>query len=211
MRQNDVAADALRGQVTEAESAARRGVCGHRGAADLCGTQQRVSAPAGTGTDQHRPAAGEFTGTDRTDSWARIADIDRDAAVLETALSELLSRAQALADSAKGAADEAEALRAQEAIAVAEAADGRAALSALQAGLDEAGQRRITVRQELSEAQRKLEESEKDAKTNRRALNDAREEAQAAENIIQGHSLRMDSRRQKAESAQNIKQELTRR
>ena len=34
----------------------------HRGAADLCGAQQRVSAPAGTGTDQHRPAAGEFTG-----------------------------------------------------------------------------------------------------------------------------------------------------
>ena len=76
-----------------------------------------------------------------------------------SALSELLSRAQALADSAKGAADEAEALRAQEAIAVAAAADGRAALSALKAGLDEAGQRRITVRQELSEAQRKLEES----------------------------------------------------
>ena len=93
---------------------------------------------------------------------------------------------------------------------MAEAADGRAALSALQAGLDEAGQRRITVRQELSEAQRKLEESEKDAKTNRRALNDAREEAQAAENIIQGHSLRMDSRRQKAQSTQDAKQELTR-
>jgi len=94
-------------------------------------------------------------------------------------------------------------------VAVAEAADGRAALSALQAGLDEAGQRRVTVRQELSDAQEKLESSEKEAKQNRRALNDAKEEAQAVQNMIQGHSLRMDSRRQKAEDAQAQKLDLT--
>ena len=209
MRQNDVAADALRGQVTEAESAAGEesaAIAVLQTSVEHNNESLRRLEQELTSTDQRREnLQGQIDG-----QLARIADIDRDAAVLETALSELLSRAQALADSAKGAADEAEALRAQEAIAVAEAADGRAALSALQAGLDEAGQRRITVRQELAEAQRKLEESEKDAKTNRRALNDAREEAQAAENIIQGHSLRMDSRRQKAESAQNIKQELTR-
>ena len=209
MRQNDVAADALRGQVTEAESAAGEesaAIAVLQTSVEHNNESLRRLEQELTSTDQRREnLQGQIDG-----QLARIADIDRDAAVLETALSELLSRAQALADSAKGAADEAEALRAQEAIAVAEAADGRAALSALQAGLDEAGQRRITVRQELSEAQRKLEESEKDAKTNRRALNDAREEAQAAENIIQGHSLRMDSRRQKAQSAQDAKQELTR-
>ena len=209
MRQNDVAADALRGQVTEAESAAGEesaAIAVLQTSVEHNNESLRRLEQELTSTDQRREnLQGQIDG-----QLARIADIDRDAAVLETALSELLSRAQALADSAKGAADEAEALRAQEAIAVAEAADGRAALSALQAGLDEAGQRRITVRQELSEAQRKLEESEKDAKTNRRALNDAREEAQAAENIIQGHSLRMDSRRQKAQSTQDAKQELTR-
>ena len=209
MRQNDVAADALRGQVTEAESAAGEesaAIAVLQTSVEHNNESLRRLEQELTSTDQRREnLQGQIDG-----QLARIADIDRDAAVLETALSELLSRAQALADSAKGAADEAEALRAQEAIAVAEAADGRAALSALQAGLDEAGQRRITVRQELSEAQRKLEESEKDAKTNRRALDDAREEAQAAENIIQGHSLRMDSRRQKAQSTQDIKQELTR-
>ena len=209
MRQNDVAADALRGQVTEAESAAGEesaAIAVLQTSVEHNNESLRRLEQELTSTDQRREnLQGQIDG-----QLARIADIDRDAAVLETALSELLSRAQALTDSARGAADEAEALRAQEAIAVAEAADGRAALSALQAGLDEAGQRRITVRQELSEAQRKLEESEKDAKTNRRALNDAKEEAQAAENIIQGHSLRMDSRRQKAQSAQDAKQELTR-
>ena len=57
-----------------------------------------------TSTDQRREnLQGQIDG-----QLARIADIDRDAAVLETALSELLSRAQALADSAKGAADEAD-------------------------------------------------------------------------------------------------------
>ena len=48
-----------------------------------------------TSTDQRREnLQGQIDG-----QLARIADIDRDAAVLETALSELLSRAQALADS----------------------------------------------------------------------------------------------------------------
>ena len=51
-----------------------------------------------TSTDQRREnLQGQIDG-----QLARIADIDRDAAVLETALSELLSRAQALAGSAKG-------------------------------------------------------------------------------------------------------------
>ena len=92
---------------------------------------------------------------------------------------------------------------------MAEAADGRAALSALNAALESADQRRAAVRQELAEAQAKLDSSEKEAKQNRRALNDAKEEAQAVQNIIQGHSLRMDSRHQKAEAAQAAKLELT--
>ena len=92
---------------------------------------------------------------------------------------------------------------------VEKAADGRAALSALNAALESADQRRTAVRQELTDAQTKLEGSEKEAKQNRRALNDAKEEAQAVQNIIQGHSLRMDSRRQKAETAQAAKLELT--
>ena len=116
---------------------------------------------------------------------------------------------QELADSAKDAAEDVETLRAQEAMAVAAAADGRAKLSAITAGAAEIAQRRQTVGQELAEAREKLENSEKESKENRRALRDAQEEAQAAENVIQGHSLRMDSRRKKAEDAAAAKLKLT--
>ncbi len=208
MRQNDIEAEALRTQVTEADGAA--------------GEETAAIAVLQTSIDHNndslRRLEQELTNVEtrrenlqgQIDAQtARIAELDEDAAALERELDELLAQAQSLSDSARGAADEAEALRAQEALAVAEAADGRAALSALQAGLDEIAQRRGTVQQELAEVQEKLENSEKEAKQNRRALNDAREEAQAVQNMIQGHSLRMDGRRQKAESAQAEKLELT--
>ena len=128
---------------------------------------------------------------------------------MQEQLDELLRQAQELADSAKDAAEDVETLRAQEAMAVAAAADGRAKLSAITAGAAEIAQRRQTVGQELAEAREKLENSEKESKENRRALRDAQEEAQAAENVIQGHSLRMDSRRKKAEDAAAAKLKLT--
>ena len=56
-----------------------------------------------------------------------------------------------------------ETLRAQEAMAVAAAADGRAKLSAITAGAAEIAQRRQTVGQELAEAREKLENSEKES------------------------------------------------
>ena len=208
MRQNDLEADALRGQVTASEGAA-----GEESAAIAVlqtsidhnnDTLRRLEQELSNADVRRENLQGQIDA-----QLERIAELDTSAAALDKELSELLTKAQTLSDSAKGAADEAEALRAQEALAVAEAADGRAALSALQAGLDEIGQRRGTVRQELSDAREKLESSEKEAKQNRRALNDAREEAQAVQNMIQGHSLRMDSRRQKAETAQAEKLDLT--
>ena len=208
MRQNDIQAETLRQQAGESDSAA--------------GEESAATAVLQTSIDHNndslRRLEQELTNADarrenlqgQIDAQlAHIADIDKAAAALEQELAALLAQAQALSDSARGAADEAESLRAQEAIAVAEAADGRAALSALNAALEGADQRRAAVRQELAEAQAKLDSSEKEAKQNRRALNDAKEEAQAVQNIIQGHSLRMDSRRQKAEAAQAAKLELT--
>ena len=128
---------------------------------------------------------------------------------LEQELQVLLDQVRALAENARGAAEDADALRAQEVMATAEAADGRAALSALAAGLEAASQRRETVEQELTAIRKKLESGEKESKENRRALNEAKEEAQAVQNVIQGHSLRMDARRKKAEAAAAEKLQLT--
>ena len=186
MRQNDIQADTLRQQAGESDSAA--------------GEESAAIAVLQTSIDHNNDSLRRLE-QELTNADARRENLQGQ---IDAQLAHIAD-----IDSARGAADEAESLRAQEAIAVAEAADGRAALSALNAALESADQRRTAVRQELTDAQTKLEGSEKEAKQNRRALNDAKEEAQAVQNIIQGHSLRMDSRRQKAETAQAAKLELT--
>ena len=208
VRQNDMDAEALRAKVSGLETAA--------------GEEESAMAVLRTGVAHNeeslRRLEQELADSDSRRSsiqsqvdgkLARVAEIDRQMARMQEQLDELLRQAQELADSAKDAAEDVETLRAQEAMAVAAAADGRAKLSAITAGAAEIAQRRQTVGQELAEAREKLENSEKESKENRRALRDAQEEAQAAENVIQGHSLRMDSRRKKAEDAAAAKLKLT--
>ena len=208
VRQNDMDAEALRGRLSSLESAV--------------GDEESAMAVLRTGVshneDSLRRLEQELADSDsrrgnlqgQIDSQlARVAAIDRQMEQIQTELDDLLRQAQALADSAKGAAEDAETLRAQEAMAVAAAADGRAQLSAVTAGAAEVAQRRQTVGQELSAAQEKLSAGEKEAKENRRALREAQEEAQAVQNMIQGHTLKMDSRRKKAEDAAAAKLKLT--
>ena len=208
VRQNDMDAEALRGRLSGLESAV--------------GDEESAMAVLRTGVshneDSLRRLEQELADSDsrrgnlqgQIDSQlARVAAIDRQMEQVQTELDDLLRQAQALADSAKGAAEDAETLRAQEAMAVAAAADGRAQLSAVTAGAAEVAQRRQTVGQELSAAQEKLSAGEKEAKENRRALREAQEEAQAVQNMIQGHTLKMDSRRKKAEDAAAAKLKLT--
>ena len=208
VRQNDMDTEALRGRLSGLESAV--------------GDEESAMAVLRTGVshneDSLRRLEQELADSDsrrgnlqgQIDSQlARVAAIDRQMEQVQAELDDLLRQAQALADSAKGAAEDAETLRAQEAMAVAAAADGRAQLSAVTAGAAEVAQRRQTVGQELSAAQEKLSAGEKEAKENRRALREAQEEAQAVQNMIQGHTLKMDSRRKKAEDAAAAKLKLT--
>ena len=139
----------------------------------------------------------------------RIAAIDEESAALESEIDRLLAQARNMTDSAAGAAKTAENLRAEEAIALAEAADKRSALSALRSGIHEVGERMTTVAHDLAEAREKLTAAEGEAKENRKLLNAAKEDADAAGNIINGHSLRMESRRKKAEEAAAEKMQLT--
>ena len=208
VRQNDMDAEALRARLNGLESA--------------IGDEESAVAVLRTGVTHNeeslRRLEQELADSDsRRDNLqsqidgqlARVDAINSQMTGVETELDELLRQAQELADSAKGAAEDAETLRAQEAMAVAAAADGRAQLSAITAGAAEIAQRRETVTQELSAAREKLENSEKESKENRRALRDAQEEAQAVANIIQGHSLKMDSRRKRAEDTAAAKLKLT--
>ena len=139
----------------------------------------------------------------------RIAVIDAESAALEDEIDRLLAQARTMTDSAAGAAKTAENLRAEETIALAEAADKRSALSALRSGIHEVGERMATLDGDLAAAREKLTAAEGEAKENRKLLNAAKEDADAAGNIINGHSLRMESRRKKAEEAAAEKMQLT--
>ena len=140
---------------------------------------------------------------------ARIGEIDRRLAALNHTLEDLLAQARTAADRAGGAQDEAEALRAKEAIAVAAAADARADAAALAAEKGQISERKTAVESDLAAAAGQLEEAGKEARANRRALEDARDEAEAAANIIAGHSLRMEERKKKANAAAEQKVKLT--
>ena len=137
------------------------------------------------------------------------AEIDVRAVELNAALDELLEQARAAADRAGGAQSEAEALRGQEAMAVAAAADARADVAAITAEIAQIQERKTAVETEIAAAEELLEEKKKEARANRRALEEAQDEAQAARNIIEGHSLRMEERRKKAAAAAEKKVQLT--
>ena len=139
----------------------------------------------------------------------RISEIDRQLTELNAALDTLLEQARAAAEQAGGAQNEAESLRAQEAIAIAAAADRRAELAAIAAENGQIAERKETVESDKAAAEEQLAESEKQAKANRRALEDAQDEATAAANIIAGHTLRMEEREKKAAAASEHRVKLT--
>ena len=140
---------------------------------------------------------------------SRIADIDREVGALNEALDALLEEARAAAEQAGGQQQNAEALRAKEAIAVAAAADARADAAGIAGETNQIQKRRADLETETAAAEAQLAETEKEAKRNRRALEDARDEAQAVANIIAGHSLRMDERKKKAAAASEQLMQLT--
>ena len=143
------------------------------------------------------------------DQDAEIEKIDCRIAQLNEALEALLAEARAAAEQAGGAQTEAEALRGQEAIAVAAAADARAELAAISAENGQIAERKVAVENEMTAAEEQLETSKKEARVNRRALEEAQDEATAAANIIAGHSLRMEERKKKAAAASEQRVKLT--
>ena len=140
---------------------------------------------------------------------ARVAEIDRRIGELNGALAALLETAQTMAEQAGGAQNEAERLRAQEALAMAAAADARAELAAAAAEKKQIQERREAAERDRAAAEEQLQSARQEARENRRALEDARDEAEAAANIIAGHSLRMEERKKKAAAAAERRVQLT--
>lgn len=140
---------------------------------------------------------------------ARMAEIEATVQARRDELTALLSKAEETTHSAGSAAAEMQALHAKSALKTAAAADTKAELSALSAGEHEMEERAAAAESEHTAAAEKLAVTGKKAKENRRALGDARDEAEAVTNIINGHSLKMESRKKRDETAAAAKLQLT--
>ena len=129
----------------------------------------------------------------------------------ETIRGELTSKegeAGAAAGQAGALAAELEALRQQERLDSASAAEARALLSALAAAAQELLDRESTLRRALSEEEESLGGLEQEAQENGAALKRDRADRDALENIIQGHVLRVEAREKKAAAARERERAL---
>lgn len=140
----------------------------------------------------------------------RIDQIDAEAQDLARQLEELMDALRQLAESAGSAQQEAEALRAKETLAVADAARGRTELAALDATRTQAQARQAAIAADSAAAREKLDQCRREAEENNASLAAAREEEQAAANVIQGHSLKMEGRRRRAQEAAQQAEQLRR-
>lgn len=124
----------------------------------------------------------------------RVEELTARSAEVEQAVDALTARAAELSRGAGAAADEVEALRAKEALALAAAADSRADISAARSSMRELEERRGALERERADVERQLDETRRAAAENRRALYEAREDADAIQNIIKGHTMKMEGR-----------------
>ena len=140
---------------------------------------------------------------------ARIEELAAQAAELEEELRAFLAQAEELVRTAGEAGSEVETLRAKEALAASNAADCRADVSAMNAGLAELSERRAALEAESESVDGQLTEKRRAASASRRALEEAQEEADAVRNIISGHTLKMEGRVKREETARQKSIDLT--
>ena len=139
----------------------------------------------------------------------RIAELTEVAAAAQKTLAELIEKAEAAAKRSGETADEVEGLRGRQALATAAAADTRAEISALQAGITEMEERRVKLSEESETVENQLTEKRAEAKKSLRALEEAEDEATAIRNVIEGHTLKMEGRNQRAAEAEEQRVALT--
>ena len=207
-RQNDMAQESARAQITDLE--------GQIG-------QQESAAAVLEARLQHNGENMERVQAELTDQSSRDADLDAQMAQqrqrleeidgrraqLEAELDGLMRRAQDAAEGNRSASQEAERLRGQEALAAAAAADARAERAALAASIEQMEHRQGELAAELTAARAALEEKRAEAKQCRRRLEDAQDEAAAAANVIAGHTLKLEGREKRHQAAQDRKLRLT--
>ena len=106
---------------------------------------------------------------------ARITEIDAQTVQLHGGMDAMLEQARTLSGQADSIAGQAEALRAKEALCMAQAAEKQVELSALRSSMDGGEERRAAAIGERTEARAHRERTARRAEESRRALAQARE------------------------------------
>ncbi|WP_409968192.1 chromosome segregation protein SMC [Bengtsoniella intestinalis] len=208
MQDMELNAQALRQQVTELESQ-----CAHE-EATLAVLQTNIQnheehiRMAQESLAQQQSREGELQAHLSQEQQAQ-STLDEQVIQEKTALDGLMMQAQGLASQAGGNQAELTAWQGKEAMAVAAAADGRAAWTGAQAEINQLNERRVAFVSEQETLTKSIEDARHQAKACRRAVEDAREEETAAHNIIAGHALRMGQREQRAKTAADVKLNCT--
>ncbi len=143
------------------------------------------------------------------DKRRRIEEIQDGAAALEAEIAALTERLEQLSRGMGEASGEVEALRAQEALALQDAADSRADVAAARSGIHELEERAAAVAAERAQVEAQLAETKKAAAANRRALDEAQEDFDAVRNIIKGHTMKMEGRVEREREASQRRVDLT--
>ncbi len=208
VQENDMAAEAVRTQLSGWESAAAE----EESAIAVLQTTADHNNESLRRLEQEMAESENRTGNlqEQMDArTARLAEIDTETDALEREVDDLLEQVRRIAESAAEADQETVALQAQETLELSAASDARVELSALQAGIDGIAERRAALERDLAAAREKIGAADFESAANRKALEEAREEARAVANIIQGHSMKMDGRRRRAEEAQSARVQMT--
>ena len=208
MQENDLAAEQLRAEIAALE--AQISECEAAAAvlrANMENNSANLSRMEAELADQENRSGNLFQQME--DQRRRMGEIDAEEQKNRDDLDALIAKAEEAARSVGDAADEMESLRGKEALCVAAAAEAKAELSALQAGIAQMNERKAAIGAEKEAAETALAENEKKAKTCRRELEDAQDEADAINNMINGHALKMEGRRRKAEETAEKKLQLT--
>ena len=165
IRDNDVRAEALRDQVSQLDAAAQEETSA------MAVLENSLSHDKQTleRLDRELADTQQRAGNLRTQADAltdRIDQIDAEAQDLTRQLQELMDALRQLAESAGSAQQEAEALRAKETLAVADAARGRTELAALDATRTQAQARQAAIAADSAAAREKLDQCRREAEEN---------------------------------------------
>lgn len=208
MHENDITAESVRAESAENDAEISRAESALAVLkADIEHNRANIERIRAEISDQESRAGG--VAVQMKQQKVRIAEIEEKFASLSGDVAELLKKAEEASTHAGSIAEEAEALRGKEAVALAAAADARAEKAALEAGLRETEERLESTAEEKKNAEAQIGETRGKAGENEAALSQAQEEADSVRNIIEGHSLRMEGRKKRAAEAADRKVKLT--